>query len=384
MALWPRRRLRAPEIKDSRAQTLVALTTAGRPVWTPRDYECLAREGFAKNPVAYRCVRMIAEAAASAPLVVFHEGRRAADHPLQRLIERPNLEQGGPDLMEAFFGSLQTAGNAYLEAASTDAAPDELYVLRPDRVKVVPGRQGWPEAYDYTVGGRSVRIGRDADGWLPVLHLKLFNPVDDYYGFSPLEAAAFAIDVHNASGAWNKALLDNAARPSGALVYTSRETGDRLTEEQFERLRTELSDSHQGTANAGRPLLLEGGLDWRPMSLSPADMDFIEGKHAAAREIALAFGAPPQLLGIPGDNTYANYKEANAAFWRQTVVPLAQRAARAMTGWLGAKFPGTRIGVDLDAAPALSAEREALWARLEAASFLTPEERRRMAGLGDA
>jgi HK97 family phage portal protein len=283
--------------------------------------------------------------------------------------------------MEAFFGALQTAGNAYLEAAGD--GPDELYALRPDRMRVVPGRQGWPEAYDYQAGGRAVRIARQADGFLPVLHLKLFHPADDHYGFSPLEAAAFAIDVHNASGAWNKALLDNSARPSGALVYTSKDTGDRLSEEQFDRLKAELSEAHTGAQGAGRPLLLEGGLDWRPMSLSPADMDFIEGKHAAAREIALAFGVPPPLLGVPGDNTYANFKEANGAFWRHTVVPLAERAARSMTAWLGARFPGAKIACDLDAVPALSAEREALWARLEAASFLTPEERRRFAGLGD-
>ncbi len=374
MPLFPRR---APEAKASAARGLAALTTTGRPQWTPRDYETLAREGFAKNPVAYRCVRMIAEAAASAPLIVFHEGRRAADHPLQRLLDRPNPEQGGADLMEAFFGGLQTSGNAYLEAAGE--GPDELYALRPDRMRVVPGRQGWPDAYDYQAGGRSVRIGRDGDGWLPILHLKLFHPADDHYGFSPLEAAAFAIDAHNASGAWNKALLDNAARPSGALVWSG---GDKLSEEQFDRLKAELSEAHTGARSAGRPLLLEGGLDWRPMSLTPHDMDFIEGKHAAAREIALAFGVPPPLLGVPGDNTYANFKEANGAFWRHTVVPLAERAARAMTAWLGGKFPGARIACDLDAVPALSAEREALWARLEAASFLTPEERRRMAGLG--
>ena len=373
-----------PETKDSAARTLVALTTAHRPQWSPRDYESLAREGFAKNAVAYRCVRMIAEAAASVPLVVFEGGVRAPEHPLQRLLDRPNPEQGAADLMEAFFGALQTAGNAYLEAAQTDpdAPPDELYALRPDRMKVVPGPRGWPEAYEYAVAGRSVRLAREADGWLPVLHLKLFNPADDHYGFSPLEAAAFAIDVHNASGAWNKALLDNAARPSGALVYASKESADRLTEEQFERLKAELSEAHVGARAAGRPLLLEGGLDWRPMSLSPADMDFIEGKHAAAREIALAFGVPPQLLGVPGDNTYANFKEANGAFWRHTVVPLAERAARALTGWLGAKFPGAKVALDLDAVPALSVERDALWARLEAARFLTPEERRRLAGLG--
>ena len=254
-------------------------------------------------------------------------------------------------------------------------------MLRPDRMRVVPGPQGWPDAYDYAAGGRTVRLSRQADGFLPVLHLKLFNPTDDYYGFSPLEAAAWSIDVHNASSAWNKALLDNAARPSGALVYTGRSPGDRLSADQFDRLRQELADAHSGAAAAGRPLLLEGGLDWKPMALTPADMDFIAGKAAAAREIASAFGVPPQLLGIPGDNAYAKFREANGAFWRQTVAPLAERAARAITAWLGPRFADCIIRPDFDQCPGLSAEREALWARLEAASFLTPQERRRMAGL---
>ncbi len=393
------------EVKDSATRALAAVTRVGKPVWTPRDYANLAREGFGKNPVAYRCVRMVAEAAASAPLAVFEAGERVGeDHPLARLLERPNPEEGGADLLEAFFGALQVSGNGYLEAAGLEegvfrgpAARDpsgpsghpptrawggELYALRPDRMAVVPGARGWPEGYDYTVDGRTARLRRDADGWLPVLHLKLFNPADDWYGASPLEAAAFAVDVHNASGAWNKALLDNAARPSGALVYRSAEPGDRLRDEEFERLKVELTAGYAGPANAGRPLLLDGGLDWKPISLSPAEMDFIAGKHAAAREIALAFGVPPQLLGIPGDATYANYREANAAFWRQTVVPLAERTGRALTGWLGVKFPGCRIAPDWEAVPALSGEREALWARLEAASFLTAEERRRMAGVG--
>jgi len=388
MALFRRaqRRDRAPlpETKDSKVQRLIALTLSGRPQWTPRNYEALAREGFARNPVAYRCVRLIAEAAASVPLVVFEAGRRSPNHPLMRLLERPNPEQGLPDLLEAFFGALQTAGNGYLEAVQDDQGqPFELYALRSDRMKVVPGARGWPEAYDYSVGGRNVRLTRNGDGWMPVLHLKLLNPLNDYYGFSPLEAAAFAVDVHNASGAWNKALLDNAARPSGALVYGGGEGGERLTDEQFERLKAELTETHSGTGAAGRPLLLEGGLDWKPMSLSPADMDFIDGKHAAAREIALAFGVPPPLLGIPGDSTYANFKEANSAFWRHAVVPLTERLARALTGWLGAQFADVRIGCDLDAVPALAPEREALWARLEAATFLTPQERRQMAGLGD-
>jgi HK97 family phage portal protein len=192
---------------------------------------------------------------------VFVGGQRADDHPLQRLLDRPNPEQGGPDLMEAFFG--QPAGGRQRLSGSgrRPDAPTELYALRPDRMTVVPGPRGWPLAYDYQAAGRTVRIARDADGWLPVLHLKLFNPTNDHYGFSPLEAAAFAIDVHNASSAWNKALLDNSARPSGALVYSSnRDAGDRLSDEQFDRLKTELA-----TPIPGRPTPA-GRCCWRAAS----------------------------------------------------------------------------------------------------------------------
>jgi HK97 family phage portal protein len=181
------------------------------------------------------------------------------------------------------------------------------------------------------------------------LHLTFFNPLDDHYGLSPLEAAAMAVDTHNAAACWNKALLDNAARPSGALVYDGGE-GAVLSTLQYERLKQEFADHYQGHGNAGRPLVLEGGLDWRPMSLTPRDMDFLEAKHAAAREIALAFGVPPMLLAIPGDNTYSNYQEANRVFWRQSVLPLASRITCALTqGWRqslvkGSCWPPTLTG----------------------------------------
>ena len=129
-------------------------------------------------------------------------------------------------------------------------------------------------------------------------------------------------------------------------------------------------------------MLLEGGLDWKPFGLSPADMDFVEAKHVASREIALAFGVPPMLLGVPGDNTYANYKEANLAFWRQTVLPLARKTARALEGWLRPWF-GADVEISCEEAeiPALAEERSSLWSALEAASFLTVGEKRAFAGL---
>jgi HK97 family phage portal protein len=215
----------------------------------------------------------------------------------------------------------------------------------------------------------------------PILHLALFHPLDDHYGLSPLEAAGCAVDVHNAASAWNKALLDNAARPSGALVYSA--AGGNLSDEQFERLRFELDDNYRGARNAGRPLLLEGGLDWKSLSLTPRDMDFIAAKHMAAREIALAFGVPPMLLGIPGDNTYSNYAEANRALYRETVLPLAGRMLDALAAWLAPAYgEGLKLVPDLDQVSALAGERESLWARVNAASFLTDDEKRAAVGYG--
>jgi HK97 family phage portal protein len=376
---WLRRRA-APEAKASRTGALVAFATLGRPVWTPRDYGALAREGFARNPVVYRSVRMVAEAAASVPWLAYDGARELDRHALLDLLARPNGAEAGAALMEAAYGHLMVAGNAYLEAVVVDGAVRELHALRPDRMKVIPGADGWADGYEYSVNGRAVRFRADEPPVSPILHLKLFHPLNDHYGLAPIEAAAASLDVHNAAGAWTKALLDNSACPSGALVYSGEGS---LTDEQFERLKAELKEGFSGGGNAGRPLVLDGGLDWKAMALTPRDMDFSEAKATAAREIALAFGVPPMLLGIPGDNTFANYQEAHRAFWRQTVLPLVGRTAAALTGWLAPAFgDGVRLGFDTDAIEALSSEREALWARVGAAGFLADDEKRAAVGYG--
>ena len=383
MTSWLERMFgRVPEEKRSAVGRLMALTLQGRPVWTPRSMPALMREGFARNPVGYRAVRMIAEAAASVPLLLYEGERELVAHPLLALLARPNPAQGGQALFETLFGHLEVAGNAYLEAVTVGGAVRELFALRPDRMRVVPGADGWPEGYEYSANGATHRFRQDAEPLPPILHLKLFNPADDHYGLSPLEAAARSIDVHNAASAWSKALLDNAARPSGALVYRS-EDGGNLTEEQFQRLKQELEASYQGHANAGRPLVLEGGLDWKPLSLSPKEMEHTEARHVAAREIAFAFGVPPMLLGIPGDNTFANYAEANRTFWRQTALPLLSRTLDELTGWLAPAFgESLRLGFDTDRIEALSGERAALWSRVGAADFLSEDEKRAAVGYG--
>ena len=265
--------------------------------------------------------------------------------------------------------------------------PLELHVLRSDRMSLVPGGDGWPVGYDYAVGGKKHRfhVGQDA----PVIcHIRNFHPQDDHYGFSPMQAAAQAVDVHNSASRWTKALLDNAARPSGAIVYRGADGQSGLSADQYDRLVSEMEANYQGARNAGRPMLLEGGLDWKPMGFSPSDMEFQKTKDAAAREIALAFGVPPMLLGIQGDATYANYQEANRAFYRLTVLPLAARVTAKLADWIG-QHSGVRFELkpDLDQVPALAAERDGQWARVSGAEFLTQAEKRVLLGLpalGDA
>jgi len=342
----------------------------------PRSYEGQVRDAFAGNAVAQRAVKLVAESVGAAPVA-------ASEPALAALVA---ARSGGQALLETAAAHMLLHGNAYVQLLrGGDNGGDgggvaALYALRPERVTAELDAGGWPTAYVYRVGERRTRL--DAEGPRPdVVHIRSFNPVDDHYGMGCLGAAAGAVAVHNAAARWNKALLDNAARPSGALVYDPGD-GAALSPDQFERLKAEMEAGFAGAGNAGRPMLLEGGLRWQPLSLSPADMDFVGLKAAAAREIALAFGVPPMLLGLPGDATYANYREANRALWRLTVLPLAETILAGLAQGLGGWFADARLAVDPDRVPALSEDRERLWASVAAADFLSVEEKRTMVGVG--
>ncbi len=371
---------RAPdETKSISSQALFAMLGTSSS-WSGRGFASLVNQGYARNPVVFRCIRLIAEAATRIPFAVHEGGQPLHEHPVQQLLACPNPRQSGADLFEALYVYLYTSGNAYLEAVLTPEGVKGLYALRPDRMRVAPGEDGWPVAYEYTTSRRSVRLSQLTRPVPRVLQLKLFHPLDDHYGLSPLQAAQCALDTHNAAVHWNKSLLDNAARPSGALVYSGRHGN--LSKPQFERLKEELEVGFQGASNAGRPMVLEGELDWKSMALSPRDMDFIEAKNSAARDIALAFGVPPMLLGLPGDNTYANFAEANRVFWRHTVVPLVNRVARSLAGWLQPAYEAPlELVPQLEGIEALGEDRTALWQRVGNADFLDDEEKRALLGL---
>lgn len=330
----------------------------------PRAYEVQLRELYLGCAIAQRAVRLVAEGVASIPFV-------ARDAAAGQLV---SATSGGQALLETLAMQLLLHGNGYVQLLpDPEGRPVELFALRPERVSVEADARGWPVAYRYKAGEVATLLPADH-----VIHIRTHHPLDDHYGLGSLDAAAGPMAVHRAATVWNKALLDNAARPSGALVHDAAEA---LSADQFDRLRAELDSGFTGARNAGRPMLLEGGLKWQALSLTPADMDFATLKAAAARDIALAFGVPPVLLGLPGDATYANYREANRALWRQSILPLATKILDAIAEGLSGHFAGLTLRVDADRVPALSEDRERLWAQVTAADFLTADEKRALVGL---
>lgn len=366
----------------SGSENRVPLSSGIMQGWTPAfaeaavsrgfQYERSVREGFLANPIAQRAVRVVAEGVGQAPLANTDED----------LVALVNATSAGQSLIETLAAHVLLHGNGYVQIMKdASGRPYELFALRPDRVKVVPGDDGWPCAYEYTVGGDARRIAVvDDDGWPNIVQIRAMHPLDDHLGASALAAAEQAVAIHNAASQWNRALLENAARPSGALVYDAGD-GAGLTHDQFERLKCELETAFSGATNAGRPMLLDGGLKWQRMAMSPADMDFATLKSAAAREIALAFGVPPMLLGLPGDNTYSNYREANRALWRLTLLPLAQKLYSSLSEALDPWFANAKLTIDLDQITALSEDRERLWKQVSEAEFLSRSEKRAMLGL---
>ncbi len=371
--------LNPPETRSAPVP-LIALSEPGRARWGSREPGAQAVRAYADNPVSHRCIRLVVEAAASVPLIACAEDGGPPPETLCRLIEAADGDQAWQSFLEGLYGDLQLCGEAFVEAVSwEDGRISGLARRSPSGVEPVVDRSGALQGWKIRTrtGHRSVLP--DRSGWSPILRIALFAPDSAPRGTAPLTAASRAVEIHSAGAGWAKALIDNAARPSGALVF--RQENAALTPDQFDRLKEQLETAHTGAGNAGRPLLLEGGLDWKPMGLTPTDMDFIEARREAAREIALAFGVPPMLLGIPGDNTYANYKEANLAFWRMTVLPLVGKVGDTLSHWLAPKTNGKgRFAPDLDAVPALAPEREAMWRKLAAADFLTREEKRLAAG----
>lgn len=364
MKIWPFSRKRN-EVKYSAAGPNIASWTVGRPAWTPRDYESLAREAYVQNAIAYRCVKLIASSAASVPWVLFgKDGREIEEHPILSLLSRPAPMTSGASFFEAVYAYYLLAGNSYVEAVGPDRKPPrELWALRPDRMQVIPGPFSVPQGYRYTVNGLVREWSADPlTGYGQILHMKDFHPINDFYGMSRVEPAAYGIDRHNAASGHNKALLDNGARPSGALVFEPVKIAENevrtAPQAVIDKAKTDL-ETHTGVANAGKPFVFGGNVNWLEMGTNPKDMDFAVSKDDAARDICTSFGVP-HILIVPGSSTYNNIREAKLELFEETVLPLIAFATDNFNMWLCPRFgENLRLDADRDEIPALEPRREA-------------------------
>lgn len=358
-------------IQQRESRTLRSILTGfgGQAANTPDDYKNVALEVYKRNPAGFASLWIISTAFAGVPWKLFEksasprnkEKTELDSHPLLTLIERPNSKQGRSSFMQAWAGYTYLAGNSYVEAVSPDGGPNagvprELHNLRPDRTKVIPGAPGNPIShYEYKAKGKPTKIDPEN-----MLHLKIFNPLDDWYGHPPAISAGRAIDINNEARKWHHNLLHNHARIPG--IFTSKEP---LSDEQFDRLNDQIKKFLAGADNAGKPLLADGnGLDWKPGALSPVDMDWLQGLQQSARDTAIVFRIPPELLGDPQSKQFASYREARKSLYTETVLPLLDWFRDELNAWLVPRFDDRLVlDYDVDKIEALQEDRDKKWKR---------------------
>lgn len=276
-------------VKSFRPGEILSTGSAGKAILSDWSTERGIREGYASSQWVYAAVRRISQAAASVPWVASlstPEGEEdRPEHPLTRLMSRPNSHISGHDMIERVVCHLYLGGNAILSKIRYRGVIDEIWPIMPDRVKPIPDTRTFISGYEVTSasGRRMIEKPRD------ICHLMFMDPGSDYWGMAPLRAAAMSVDTDVEAVRWNRIALQNRAVTDGVLS-----TDHSLTDEQYERL-AEQMQGHRGPDNARRAFILEGGLGWQQMSLSPAEMDFVNSRRMTREDILSCF-APGTLV----------------------------------------------------------------------------------------
>tara|TARA_R110000744_G_scaffold163406_3_gene280191 strand:- start:4991 stop:6823 length:1833 start_codon:yes stop_codon:yes gene_type:complete len=356
-----------------------------------KSYKAQAKEGYQDNAIVHRCIRLIADSSSAVKLCVYQGDEKLESHQLLSLLHRPNPLQSGTEYFASLYSYLLISGNSYL-LRDSDALtpPKELYLLRPDRMDIKSSTSMIPAQYDYIINGviaNSYPVDQST-GYSQIKQIKLWSPLDDYYGLSPLMASAYNIDQHNLAGLHNVALLKNGCTPSGMLKFEpTDETGASasLTDDQRARLLEDLEFRFQGSQNSGRPMLLEGNFEYKQLGLNPKDMDFLELLNLSAREIALAFGVPAQMLGIPEANTYSNMATAKLGLYEETIIPLLTRVQSDLNEFLVPLYDDDiHIKYDIDSIPAMAEKTKQVYldvSQAVTAGIITRNEAREKLGL---
>jgi HK97 family phage portal protein len=276
----------------------------------------------------YICVRKIAQTCAMmAEELKFYkktgdEIEEVKQGEVVELFDQVNPFISKTELIESVVSHRLLNGNAYW--AIEGNGKKELYPLRPDRIKIIPDAKDFIKAFDYYINGKTIRF--DAD---EIIHFKYFNAENDYYGLSPLAVARMILTLDFHALTWNNSFFKNSTRPDGFFVNEGN-----LSDAAFERMQKQLKQKYGGSEKAHKTWLLEGGIKYQAVGLSPKDVEFLNLRKMNREEICAIFGVPPGEVGILEYSNYANLKEQRQIFWEDVVVP----ELKAIANTLNEKF----------------------------------------------
>lgn len=300
---------------------------------------------YSQHAWVYGCVSAIAQNIMGIPLLFYSGSRKnkqlIESGPLVRLFETPNPLMSGAQLIEATFIHLGLSGEAFfiLDRESERDLPKEIWTVPPQRFKeVVDKETGVIRGWKYRKGAQEIPLFPHE-----VIFFRYFNPYHDYRGMSPIEAAQAGIDQDYYASLYNKSFYRNNAQPGGVLETTAN-----LSDDEFQRLKAQWADRHQGVTKAHAIAVLEGGLSYKQTGLTQKDMDFLEQRKWNRDEIMMVFKVPKGELGIYEDINYATAKTQDRIFWTKTLKPKMALFEWVLWNQLLSKLPDPQVWAEFD------------------------------------
>ncbi len=300
---------------------------------------------YSQHAWVYGCVNAIAQNIMGIPLLFYGGTRKnkqlVESGPLVKLFETPNTMMSGAQLVEAAFIHLGLTGEAFfiLERNSERELPKEIWTFPPKRFQeVVDKNNGMIIGWKYNKGSKEVPLAPHE-----VVYFRYFNPYHDYRGMSPITAGRAGIEQDHYASLYNKAFFRNNAQPGGVLETTAN-----LSDDEFQRLKAQWADRHQGVSKAHAIAVLEGGLSYKQTGLTQKDMDFLEQRKWNRDEIMMVFKVPKGELGIYEDINYATAKTQDRIFWTKTLMPKMAMYEWVLWNQLLSKIPGNQVWAEFD------------------------------------
>jgi len=328
------------------AATVPLISDLSRVVYPDDNYANFASQGYGRSEIVHACIRELAIGTATAKWFIgtADEGGTSEinNSPFAMLLKYPNPEHDWYTWLERAVTYLQVSGNVYVykERARTNRI-SALWLLRPDRVSIVPQDRG-VNSYSYVIDGKEYEIPAT-----DIAHLALPNPAGDVYGLAPLHVLAKTINLDSLMTDFAKTYFTNSGVPSGLLKIKRRLT----SQDEANRIRSRWRSTFGGSSGMHQVAVLDDDAEYQAMASSPKDMALTELHNLTESRICSVFGVPPILISANVGlqrSTFSNYKEARFSFHSETLEPLINRFLRFFNYCLVPEFPNSgEVMVDL-------------------------------------